>query len=360
MTIYKGQIPIAGLASPIAPTKSMGQIVESKIPLVDAGLHLLDGTLVRGDGVYKVFVDKMADLYTLDPTAEYFCTQEDWEDSVFNYGVCEKFVYDSTYNTVRLPKMYSNIRYLIKSYDNGTNWYRIYSDGWCEQGGPWGTNTSNWATASVTFLVPFLDTNFNLSVQGNWSEGNSSGCSITARSTTGFTGTYANNQYAIMPSYWQAQGYVDISTYKKSPNYLYIVLATASKTEIEVDIDEIITDLNGKADVDLTNVPTSKGILTESYVNGTSWYRVYSDGWCEQGGYIGTVTDTSATINLLKTYKDTNYSVLISTYSSAQNGHTGGATVNQKTVSSFTTGCFEYFAGGLFLIGNWQTSGYIR
>ena len=75
MTIYKGQIPIAGLTSPIAPTKSMGQIVESKIPLVDAGLHLLDGTLVRGDGVYKAFVDRMADLYTADSTAEYFCTQ---------------------------------------------------------------------------------------------------------------------------------------------------------------------------------------------------------------------------------------------------------------------------------------------
>ena len=88
MTIYKGQIPIAGLTSPIAPTKSMGQIVESKIPLVDAGLHLLDGTLVRGDGVYKAFVDRMADLYTADSTAEYFCTQAEWEDSVFNYGVC--------------------------------------------------------------------------------------------------------------------------------------------------------------------------------------------------------------------------------------------------------------------------------
>src|SRR5574344_1813676 len=28
--------------------------------------------------------------------------------------------------------------------------------------------------------------------------------------------------------------------------------------------------------------------VTENYVNGTSWYRVYSDGWIEQGGRITT------------------------------------------------------------------------
>ena len=32
---------------------------------------------------------------------------------------------------------------------------------------------------------------------------------------------------------------------------------TGEKTEIEVDIDEIATDLNGKADVDLSNVSSS-------------------------------------------------------------------------------------------------------
>lgn len=344
MTIYKGQIPIAGLTSPIAPTKSMGQIIESKIPLVDAGLHLLDGTLVRGDGVYKAFVDKIAELYTLDPTAEYFCTQEEWEDSVFNYGVCEKFVYDNTYNTVRLPKMYSNIRYLIKSYSEGANWYRIYSDGWCEQGGPWGTNTSDWATASATFLVPFLNTNFNLSVQGNWSNGSSSGCSITARSTTGFTGTYANNQYAIMPSYWQAQGYVDVSTYEKSPNYLYIVLATASKTEIEVDIDQVATDLNGK--VDKSSLSEVYPVV-ETYSNGTSGYYVRSDGYCEQWGYTGV-----GTVTFLKPFINTNYNITLGL--TANSGDAYSCLWNNKTTTSF------YFHVGSGRHGDWKASGYIN
>lgn len=39
--------------------------------------------------------------------------------------------------------------------------------------------------------------------------------------------------------------------------------------------------------------------ITETYENGTSWYRVYSDGWVEQGGIV--VTGSSPyTVNLLK------------------------------------------------------------
>lgn len=39
-----------------------------------------------------------------------------------------------------------------------------------------------------------------------------------------------------------------------------------------------------------------------------SWYVVYNDGWCEQGGKIPTANPT--TVQLLKSYKDTNYACL--------------------------------------------------
>ena len=336
MTIYKGQIPIAGLTSPIAPTKSMGQIVESKIPLVDAGLHLLDGTLVRGDGVYKVFVDKMADLYTLDPTAEYFCTQEDWEDSVFNYGVCEKFVYDSTYNTVRLPKMYSNIRYLIKSHDDGTNWYRIYSDGWCEQGGYVTVSTS---TGEYTYNLTkeFTDTNYSITGQfaSYYSSDFSSNRAIYPYTKAQFKIRTASTVGGLQS--WIASGYTDISDYKKVPNYLYIVLATASKNQEDLDVDMVMTELNGKVDVsDLV----SAHVVVEAYSNGTSWYRLYDDGWCEQGGIINASSDAAYTYTLLKPYIDTNYQVFITRkttgdYNTAINGRWGE--VYNVTRTAFTT-----------------------
>ena len=43
--------------------------------------------------------------------------------------------------------------------------------------------------------------------------------------------------------------------------YYYIVIATSTKTDIQVDIDEIATDLNGKADTDLTNITNQAKIL---------------------------------------------------------------------------------------------------
>ena len=71
----------------------------------------------------------------------------------------------------------------------------------------------------------------------------------------------------------------------------------------------ISADLSGKADIDLSNC--TKPYITETYINGSSWYRVYSDGWCEQGSLRSAgATGTTETINLLKPYKDTNYNVL--------------------------------------------------
>jgi hypothetical protein len=36
--------------------------------------------------------------------------------------------------------------------------------------------------------------------------------------------------------------------------------------------------------------------ITETYQNGDSWYRVWSDGWCEQGGFINKDAASSYTI----------------------------------------------------------------
>ena len=76
------------------PLRNIGEIIPSTIPLVDAGLHLLDGSLIRGGGVYSDFVDYMADLYGDGTnTPDYFCTEQDWQDSITAHDVCGKFVY---------------------------------------------------------------------------------------------------------------------------------------------------------------------------------------------------------------------------------------------------------------------------
>ena len=55
--------------------------------------------------------------------------------------------------------------------------------------------------------------------------------------------------------------------------------------------------------------------ITETYINGTSWYRVYSDGWCEQGGRYDIGYNTGSidvTIYLVKYLLNSNYTVTIS------------------------------------------------
>lgn len=79
-----------------------------------------------------------------------------------------------------------------------------------------------------------------------------------------------------------------------------------NKNGVAFDIDALATDVNGKMDRDGLNSLAS--VCVESYVNGTSGYRVYSDGYCVQWGRgSGTLSGSLFYINLLKPYKDANF-----------------------------------------------------
>ena len=56
-----------------------------------------------------------------------------------------------------LSNVSSNIDYVVESYRNGTEWYRIYKSGWVEQGGA----TSS-RDVTVTFPRPFKDTSYTI------------------------------------------------------------------------------------------------------------------------------------------------------------------------------------------------------
>ena len=63
------------------------------------------------------------------------------------------------------------VRYVIDAYNDGTNWYRKWSDGWVEQGGSY--QTSNDTNITVTLSCPFSDTSYYISLlQGSTGAGN--------------------------------------------------------------------------------------------------------------------------------------------------------------------------------------------
>lgn len=319
--VAKGVTPTGGLSSyadaisSMSGNRNIGEIITSIIPLVDAGLHLLDGTLISGSGSYSAFVNYIAELYNIpeellpwnynghtiytlpieddpltlssklynidgteyrgsdfvirqsgdygtvykpfylnnvcDPDATYdletgwvyntitvpkpayFCTEAEWQTAVTTYGVCGKFVYDSTNNTVRLPK-YSNKIYTQELDNNapvvGNGMTLGLIDG-----------TTNYGLVQSGGNVNRLDTDtagYGVNVGSSFNGSSSSSKTIGVTTDSTKSGIIA-----------------DLASITTSlDGYYYIVIATSAKTDIQVDIDEIATDLNGKADTDLTNI----------------------------------------------------------------------------------------------------------
>lgn len=219
----------------ISDTRNIGEVVTSLIPLTDAGLHLLDGSLLSGSGSYSAFVSYIAGLYTADPTANYFISESDWQTSVTTYGVCGKFVYDSVNNTVRLPK--------VTGFIEGTIDVSALGD-LVEAGLPNITGTFrgiNYGDASGAFT--YQSSNFGYA---NFTAPNGDVTKWTFDASRS-SSIYKNDFNKVQP--------------QAIKGFMYIVVASTAKTNIQVDIDEIATDLNGKADVDLSNTNDTAKIL---------------------------------------------------------------------------------------------------
>ena len=286
MSLYLGENLISGSKPINLGMRNIGELVYSPLPITDAGLHLLDGSLILGGGIYQGFVDYIANLYG-DGTniPSYFCTEAQWQTSVTTYGVCGKFVYDSTNNTVRLPKVTGKI--------DGTTDLSALGDL-----APLMVKLPN-----ITGSFDFADNIVKNSADAQYTS-NIRGCfsasSVTANtcSVGGVSVKYnssANRKITFdasrSSSVYSGNG-TDTTIHEQAINVLlYIVIATSSKTEIQTDIDEIATDLNSKANTDLSNV-TDTGYIKMAgasmpsgrYVNLTlgadgATYTAPSDGW---------------------------------------------------------------------------------
>ncbi|WP_086297748.1 hypothetical protein [Campylobacter devanensis] len=67
------------------------------------------------------------------------------------------------------------------------------------------------------------------------------------------------------------------------------------------------TNANQVANKAYVDSKLGKAYITETYSKGASWYRVWSDKWCEQGGIISGVLDARQTITFLKPFANANY-----------------------------------------------------
>lgn len=102
----------------------------------------------------------------------------------------------------------SNRRYITETWNEGTSWYRVWSDGWIEQGGRY-TPKSN--PSYINFYKPYTNTNYTLSL--NVQDTSPTDCALTVCSWNALTAENAqiyqgyNGGGQTMPLMWIAYGY---------------------------------------------------------------------------------------------------------------------------------------------------------
>ena len=161
---------------------------------------------------------------------------------------------------------------------------------------------------------------------------------------------YVENYASLDDSIYGSSGTV---TPAHTTLYPWIVSFTAAVPASTAQAAEFTGALSGKANTDLSNVPTGYDYVVESQVNTNgSWYRKYKSGWLEQGNSspTGDLTFTlNKTINFPKPFADNTYMLVGPGFYIAN----AGAQHITRTATGFTTssvqnpiGCAYWYACG--------------
>lgn len=221
-------------------------------------------------------------------------SQHDNVLSAFNLtGDAWYYILDTTNQRFKLPRRRS--RKLIRAGTINGVWYRLYADGWVEQGGVV-TNTAETTniqlpiTMSGTSYTALADLNY-----GNTGWSATVNVAVLIKTTTSITiQNWYNSSYNTGPIGWEVAGFsaIDISKFQGNEKYMYFYVGNFTQTALQ-NTAGINTELfNEKLDQDFSNATTDIAsslnnvgarTVVETYVNGNNWYRKYSDKWVEQG-----------------------------------------------------------------------------
>lgn len=303
--------------------RNIGELVYSTVPVTDAGLHLANGDLLDGTGIYADFYDYMVSVYNAGHTS-IFTTEATWQTANTTYGKCGKYVLDTTNQTIRLPKIPGFVEGTLTESEIGNL---------VEAGLPniTGNATGFGSGQTHTFSGALFQSGGSSGTFGG-SGGNHFNLGFDASRDSSIYG----NSTTVQPEAIKL--------------YVYIVIANTVKTPVEVDIDQVATDLNNKVskghEVIEFQAPTAE--------NNYTWYRKYADGWIEQGGYIGVpdLEATTVTVTFPIVMADTNYVMFKTLASSVSNTrvYINEVSFYNRTTTSATT----QSEGARF---SWQVSG---
>ena len=181
------------------------QVAEAKVDAINKIVAAATAAIQQIDSSYAGQLSNMTDSYTTKMNA----ITQNYDNSMANI----------TANYQESMRVITNTQcVLIDSYVNGTSWYRVYSDGWCEQGGF--TNSGS-KSVTVTLLEPFANTDYKISANLVGSTGaylSKADATISKITTTTFFIDYKSLSPegigSMLGYFYEAKGYIDLSTFQ--------------------------------------------------------------------------------------------------------------------------------------------------
>ena len=277
----------------------IGSIFSSAIPLNDASVHLLDGSLISQVGMYAEFAQL---IKSLDAEGKQICcTQAQYESDLSTYGQCGKFVIDNTAGTIRLP--------YIKEFIASNNSGQIIGVAELDTFKAHTHTTSSSGSHSHSFVARTSKS----SISNDWG---TNGTNIVTNDGSGGSKSSLINSSGAHTHTANSTG--DTETKPKNIRYpYYIVLANGYKSNELVNINNIVSDVNLKQDKLVANsvaLNTTRAgqndTVIEYYMSsdGNTWYRKWASGWKECG--ITVLSNGSGTCNLPLTFSNVSYIVV--------------------------------------------------
>lgn len=282
-TLPQGEI--YGMIEKSKTTGFLGQTVFSLDPLFNDGLHLLDGALLQGDGVYESFIDNyIKPLYNSTPSR--FVTETAWQQSVSTYGVCGFYVYDSTNNTVRLPKVTGFVEGTLDGSALGSL---------VEAGLP--SHSHSGTTDGVGNHIHGCPQGTVENVGGNqiYASGDDMTAAVATWVNSGEAGAHSHSftTSQITDAIYGNSNTVQPQSIK---GYMYIVVANNVSSAATVNQSGIITEVANKLDTDGSNAPSKlseallsrfmpdyENVITASFTSGV-WMQVTKDSFVVSEG----------------------------------------------------------------------------
>ena len=221
------------------------------------------------------------------------CTYDEYASDIATYGQCGKFALDTVNEKFKVPTIKDG-SYLTQALSN-TELGKAYNESLPNiQGGVIGYIVGNYATLSGTAVT------FTGALKG----------------VSTYTGTISGGQ-----NHFQAITNLSLDASEASPTYqnnakvqgdnlrvrYFVQVANGQINQSDMDWSAFTSALQGKLNKDHSN--DEKPHIDKTYVNGTSGYNLYSNGYCEQWGRVPAGEDSDYTITLLQPYKNTDYQV---------------------------------------------------